>query len=151
MNEFQSLHPAARKIWVMRGFIASFFLLGIPLTVGLAAEFWWLFIPAVPWVFYLLVPGPVWEYAQWRYSVSERSIEIRHGVFFQKHTVVPVNRIEHMDIKQGPLLKKYGLSTLSITTASSTHDIPAIPTETALQLVRAMNDAIHEETDDAEI
>lgn len=148
MNEFQPLHPSARKVWLLHSLVGSLFILGVPLAVGLIAHFWWLFIPAALWVFYIFGPGPAWEYAQWRYMVGEKAIEVRHGVFFQRHTVVPINRIQHMDVKQGPFLKRYGLSTIAVTTASSVHEIPAIPTETAQELVRALNDTIHAEADD---
>lgn len=43
-------------------------------------------------------------------------------------------RVQHVDTIQGPLLKKYRLSTISISTAATTHEIPALDENEADEL-----------------
>ncbi len=43
-------------------------------------------------------------------------------------------RVQHVDTEQGPVLKKFGLATVSVSTAATTHNIPALALEEALEL-----------------
>ncbi|MFC3249905.1 PH domain-containing protein [Paenibacillus sepulcri] len=45
-------------------------------------------------------------------------------------------RIQHIDAKQGPILKHYGLTTLTFSTAAGSHEIPALTESTAEQVHR---------------
>lgn len=76
-----------------------------------------------------LVPSIRWQ--RWRYQIDEHEIDLRRGVFIIRRTLIPVKRVQHVDTRQGPILRKYGLSTVSITTAATTHEIPALNDETA--------------------
>ncbi|MBE9915888.1 PH domain-containing protein [Paenibacillus donghaensis] len=73
-----------------------------------------------------LVFLPQCKYKFWRYRISEHEIELHHGIFFRKRTIIPMIRIQHIDAKQGPILKRYGLSTITFSTAAGSHDIPAL-------------------------
>jgi len=76
-----------------------------------------------------LVPDVRWK--RWRYEVREQEIELQRGIFIIKRTLVPMVRVQHVDTVQGPILKKYGLSTITISTAATVHEIPALDTEEA--------------------
>lgn len=69
---------------------------------------------------------PVIRWKRWRYEVREQEIELQRGVFFVKRTLVPMVRVQHVDTVQGPLLRKYGLATITISTAATVHEIPAL-------------------------
>lgn len=43
-------------------------------------------------------------------------------------------RVQHVDMKQGPILRKYRLATITITTAATKHEIPALDIEEADEL-----------------
>lgn len=75
-------------------------------------------------LFILIIPNLRWK--RWRYEVREQEIELQHGVFIIKRTLVPMVRVQHVDTIQGPLLRKYHLSTVTISTAATVHHIPAI-------------------------
>ena len=64
-------------------------------------------------------PAIAYRYA-W-YRVDERGIEIRRGVVWRSITNVPRSRVQHTDVSQGPLERKFGLGTLVIHTAGTTH------------------------------
>lgn len=71
-----------------------------------------------------LFPKIRWDH--WRYEVREHEIEIQHGLFVVKRTLIPMVRVQHVDTTQGPILKKYDLGNISISTAATVHTIPAL-------------------------
>lgn len=77
---------------------------------------------------------PLIRWRRWRYEVREQEIELQHGVLFITRTLVPMVRVQHVDTKQGPLLRKYQLATVTISTAATVHEIPALPVEEAEEL-----------------
>ncbi|QJC50468.1 PH domain-containing protein [Paenibacillus albicereus] len=67
----------------------------------------------------------------WGYLVREHEIELAHGIFIRKRTLIPVVRIQHIDTKQGPIQKRCGIATLTMATAAGSHAIPGLPQEQA--------------------
>lgn len=76
-----------------------------------------------------LFPNIRWNH--WRYEVREHEIEIQSGLFIVKRTLIPMVRVQHVDTSQGPILKKYDLANISISTAATTHVIPMLITSEA--------------------
>ncbi|MEK9199854.1 PH domain-containing protein [Ureibacillus sp. 179-F W5.1 NHS] len=76
-----------------------------------------------------LFPKIRWDH--WRYEVREHEIEIQSGLFVVKRTLIPMVRVQHVDTVQGPILKKYDLANISISTAATTHIIPMLITKEA--------------------
>lgn len=74
-------------------------------------------------------PNIRWEH--WRYEVREHEIEIQSGLFVVKRTLIPMVRVQHVDTAQGPILKKYNLANIFISTAATTHTIPMLNTRDA--------------------
>ena len=96
------------------------------------------------------VRWPSLEYAHAAYRVDDRGIEIHWGVVWRRVINVPRSRIQHTDVSQGPLERRYGLGTLVIYTAGTDHaqvDLPGLAHETALRirdhlLPRELSDAV---------
>jgi membrane protein YdbS with pleckstrin-like domain len=55
------------------------------------------------------------------YRVDQQGIEIRRGVVWRKVINVPRSRVQHTDVSQGPLERRYGLGTLVVYTAGTDH------------------------------
>jgi membrane protein YdbS with pleckstrin-like domain len=53
--------------------------------------------------------------------VDEDGLEIQRGVYWRTITTVPRSRIQHTDVSQGPLERRYGLGTLVVYTAGTHH------------------------------
>ena len=85
----------------------------------------------------LLLPKLRWK--RWRYEVREQEIELQHGVLIIKRTLIPMIRVQHVDTQQGPLLRKYQLSTVMISTAATVHEIPALDMHEAEELRRSIS------------
>lgn len=77
----------------------------------------------------ILFPSIRWKI--WRYEVREQEIEIQSGLFVVKRTLIPMVRVQHVDTEQGPILKKYNLANISISSAATTHTIPMLELEDA--------------------
>ncbi|WP_270182842.1 PH domain-containing protein [Alkalihalobacillus sp. CinArs1] len=131
------------KVWQITGVILSILLLGIVagmfslhyLVVKL--PIWSLVATCV--VVAVLIMLQIWilpllRYKKWRYEVSEHEIELKHGVIIVKRTLIPMVRVQHVDTRQGPLLRAYKLSSVTISTAATTHEIPALSNEVADEL-----------------
>lgn len=91
-----------------------------------------------PWVLALWIVATimlawmshVWpeiEYRHWAYRVDGEGIEIRSGVYWRAVMNVPRARVQHTDVVQGPLDRRYGLGRLVIYTAGTEHSRVELP------------------------
>jgi membrane protein YdbS with pleckstrin-like domain len=46
---------------------------------------------------------------------------------FHSDTIIPFGRIQHIDVDQGPVQRRYDLATLSVHTAGSHNDTVSLP------------------------
>jgi len=91
-------------------------------------------ISGVVFVFLFVYVIPGLRYRRWRYDIYEQEIYIQHGIMIRTRTLVPMIRVQHVDTEQGPILKKFHLATVSISTAAGKHNIPALLEEDASHL-----------------
>lgn len=130
------------RVWRIYGTFQSLFVLLLAVGVSIANYFLgsyvWVYIVAgavVVAVAYLLIYlFPKVRWTRWRYEVREQEIELQHGLFVVKRTLVPMVRVQHVDTEQGPILRKYDLASITISTAATNHTIPALITDEADQL-----------------
>ena len=104
-----------------------------------------------PWVYFslsaaavivlaLIVLLTLWAPRRYRltgYLVRDDDIQYRTGALWRRQTAVPVNRIQHVEITQGPIERMLGLARLVIYTAGGSGSdlaIPGLPADTAERL-----------------
>lgn len=88
------------------------------------------------------VAAYVWKYPparhrHLRYRIDDVGITIRDGVFWRTSSAVPRVRIQHTDVSQGPLERRYGVAELKLYTAGSRFtriDLPGLEHGVALAL-----------------
>lgn len=51
------------------------------------------------------------------YALREHDIAFRTGLFWRKTTILPFDRVQHAEVTQGPLQRRFGVSTLKFFTA----------------------------------
>ena len=61
----------------------------------------------------------------WR--LDEDGLAIRRGRLFQRETRVPATRVQHLDLKRGPLQRSRNLATLVVHTAGTRHSAVTLP------------------------
>ena|SRR5687768_5418018 len=71
--------------------------------------------------FWHAVRWPARAYEHTFYRVNDQGIEIRKGVYWRVVINVPRSRVQHIDVSQGPVERRYGLGTLVIYTACTEH------------------------------
>lgn len=81
-------------------------------------------------VIFLGVLPPI-RYARWRYRVSEDYLEIRKGIVWRKHYMIPFIRVQNTDTRQGPILRAFGLASVTVATAAGEHEIPGLRAQDA--------------------
>lgn len=62
---------------------------------------------------------PRWRYRVHRWEVTEEAVYSRVGWLTQESRVAPISRVQTVDTERGPLERLFGLSTITVTTASS--------------------------------
>ena len=77
---------------------------------------------------------PPIEYIQWAYMIAPDRIEIKKGIFYRTHTVIPISRIQHVAVTQGVLQRPFKLSTVQIHTAGSVMEIQELNTAVAEEI-----------------
>lgn len=93
-----------------------------------------------------VIPKLRWK--RWRYELFDQEIYIQHGILIVSRTLVPMARVQHVDTKQGPILKRYGLASVTISTAATVHEIPALNEEDASILRDCISKLARTEDDD---
>jgi hypothetical protein len=59
------------------------------------------------------------RYRHTRWLLDPDGFSLRKGRMWQSDIRVPVNRVQHLDLRRGPLERRYGLATLVIHTAGT--------------------------------
>lgn len=129
------------SVWRLRFIAPSAFLV----VFTLVAEVFWLDVFALPLICIaetlclvlcaVFLPPIAWRKLWFHVNPSE--IHICRGIINTVHTVVPVHRIQHIDVKQSFLEKNYGISSLALYTAGTKGAdivIPGLPIEYCEQL-----------------
>ncbi len=104
---------------------------GTAAALALSARWGWLgasvalLLVALQLVLALVWPGLA--YAALRYAVREHDLIVERGVLFRQVVCVPLSRIQHVDTRQGPVERLFGLSQLLVYTAAGMAADAAIP------------------------
>ena len=69
---------------------------------------------------------PPLRHSRWRYAVREDQIDIRHGTFTIRRTVVPMRRVQHVTTTRGMIEQALELATVVFHTAAGANEIPAL-------------------------
>jgi uncharacterized protein len=102
-------------------------------------------IPLLFILLYWVWVVPKRRYDRWGYDSGADRLRISRGYLFYSDTVVPFGRIQHMDVDQGPIERRYDLATFSAHTAGthgSTITLPGLKHADALALRERIRDHI---------
>ena len=137
-----AVEPGYRNVLRVRLAISWLVLLGIALVVdrvllaGLGLGGLLLGLTAIVAVLVvLLVPQRI--YRRLRYGLTEQLLQVVRGWLFHSDTVVPLVRVQHIDVTRGPLDKMFGTASLVVHTAgthNSTVTVPGLAPERANEI-----------------
>ncbi|WP_172251016.1 PH domain-containing protein [Saccharibacillus deserti] len=150
-ERFRQLHPD----WIAASRLGSAYFYALPLLIAaaltiLGSVFDWDWLPL--WIGSLITLGlallfvfavfrvPVMLYNRFGFAIFEEEIEIRKGLFLISETLIPMTKVQHVELEHGPILRKYGLAELKIVTAATTHSIAGLKSEEAEKFKRMIGE-----------
>ena len=77
--------------------------------------------------FSVLTTAPQRIYRRLCYRLTGQVLQVLRGWLFHTDTVVPLVRVQHLDVTRGPLDKLFGTASLVIHTAGTHNSIVALP------------------------
>jgi uncharacterized protein len=72
-----------------------------------------------------LLPGR--RYRSWGYAMTDDELHIQSGIWTRVRTVVPFGRVQHIDVAQGPVERRFGLGRLVLHTAGTLGSAVSLP------------------------
>lgn len=66
-----------------------------------------------------LVVMPQWRYRVHRWEITDTAVYTQSGWWSQERRIAPIARVQTVDTKRGPLDQLFGLSNVTVTTASA--------------------------------
>lgn len=151
----ERLDPRVRIVWlattVLTGLVVGA-LAGVGNALTVEAGLW---IGPATWLV-LAVAGAghaLLRYRRWRFEVRTDALYIDRGVITRVTTVAPYVRVQHVDVRRGPIERLLGLASVVVYTAGSRGadvSIPGLTPDRADDLQERLRDlAIESEGEDA--
>ena len=149
---FQTLDPRVIHAWRVGRLIGMTVQMGVFIVIGLIL----LFGPKVPFVFVgsfwglvlilnlialMWYPSKAWQ--MWGYRLNDKVLETRRGVWWQTAELLPLSRLQHVDLQRGPVERYFGICSLVLYTAGTENSAIVIP-GLELELASAMRDKLAE-------
>lgn len=151
--DVQRLHPDALKMWRISRAIGLIFIIISAIAV------WFLVFPRAGFLtapVKMLILGlpvllqainlaayPPIEYRQWAYLITPDRIEIHKGIFFHSIQVIPISRIQHVTVSEGPLARLLRLAAVTVHTAGGSFRIEGLGRDTADAICDSLKDVVN--------
>ncbi len=81
-------------------------------------------------ILFLVILPPI-RYARWKFDLNQDYLEIARGIIWRKRFIIPFIRVQNTDTRQGPILRMFGLASVTVSTAAGAHEIPGLDEATA--------------------
>lgn len=139
----QMLDPRIKSVWRISAVfwvLLLYAICAIPFVLAGAidgeGDWAWMLLAIVTVVAALLlvlfaVVLPPLRYLRWRYQLDPEFLDISKGIFWRKRYVIPFIRVQNTDTQQGPIMRAFHLSSVTVSTAAGSHQIPGIDNEQA--------------------
>lgn len=139
--------PAYARVLTIQGLLMI-----APLLIGAAAFEWLLgrelglprgavLAPIALMGLWLTIIFPPRRRASMAHSVNGEQLRVLRGRTWQSDTIVPFNRVQHIDVQQGPVERPFGLARLVVHTAGN-HNSEVVLAGLPIARAQALRDAI---------
>lgn len=100
----------------------------IPGYIGLAV------VSLSAFLFISLIPQV--KYRRFKYELFDEELEIQSGLIIIRNVLIPMVRVQHVELESGPLMRQYDLASVAVVTAATTHRISGLKQSEAQRLKR---------------
>ncbi len=127
------LHPPHKSLIRINMILRSLILLAVAvaaevlLRIQLGVQPGMVLIPVALFTIIQIFILPNRIYRRWGYDMGDEQLRVLRGFLWRTDTIVPFNRIQHIDVAQGPLQRLFDLSTLIVHTAGTHNSIVTLP------------------------
>lgn len=96
--------------------------------------------PVVALALFMVLIAPGRSYRAWAYAVTDEELRMAYGLLTRVQTHVPLARVQHIDVIQGPVERAFGVCRLVLHTAGTANSRVVLP-----GLSRATAEAIRDD------
>jgi membrane protein YdbS with pleckstrin-like domain len=150
-DDWQKLPARARALFVgttALGFALSAAVAAVVFCLSARPAWLWWLLPACALPAAAFGAWLGWRrYRHTRWLLDAAGFGLRRGRLWHSDTRVPGSRVQHLDIRRGPLERHFGLATLVIHTAGTRHSEVSLSGLDALDAER-LRDHLARQTDD---
>ena len=122
-SDWQVLPQRAARLAALEGAFGGLFVPGLPL----AAAAWFFDLPGGLWTaaagLLMGVAFGAWlgrrRLVRTRWRLDAQGLGLRRDLMWQLETRIPLSRVQHLDLRRGPLERRAGLATLIVHTAGT--------------------------------
>lgn len=147
MNTFKLKHSLSPSFPKMK--LISKLIRNLIWVIVLAGLFWLHHYFQWPtWAFWILIVisilkfiGIIWSfieptllYRSWSYQYDHEYLQLHYGIFTKEWITVPMTKIQAVSTVQGPLMKRFNVYSLKVETMGSSHTIPALDKDVAMEI-----------------
>ncbi|KAF6510868.1 PH domain-containing protein [Geobacillus stearothermophilus] len=133
--QYQQISPKAMKVRNLNELITSLISLVVITGLYFCTDYfnWWnwlryvwialfiITIIGIPWTYF--VSSPIY-YKTFRYGLTDDFLYIKSGVWTKVEVVVPMTKIQSIELIQGIIMRKYGVHSIEIKTMQGGVTIP---------------------------
>lgn len=137
----ERVSPRARTMWMLTAALEGVALVAILVVVGPVTDWialpWWSILLVVLVVGAYVAAVPQWRYVVHRWEVTDTAVYTQTGWWARERRIAPMSRIQTVDHVEGAISRLFGLSTVTVTTASAAGalEIAGLERDRALALV----------------
>lgn len=116
---------SAIAYWTLTAVITGIFVMGaasVAYFVAIPEKWWWataLYVLAATVTAIEIFIAPSYRYAVHRWEITGIAIYTRVGWLTRSQRIAPLSRVQTVDTNQGALMRLFGLSSVTVTTASA--------------------------------
>ena len=98
-------------------------------------------VPLLLLLVYPVIIAPPRRFRAWGYDRVGEELHVARGIWTRIETIVPFARVQHIDVAQGAIERRFGVSRLLLHTAGTMHNVVVLP-GLARETAEALRDEI---------
>lgn len=135
-GELLPLSRSVTKVWTIKSALAA----GFVTLAALVFDVVEIFSGGISFAPFGLITGvvlivglllayvvPRLRYKYWRYRLHDEELFVQRGIFNRVHTIVPLRRIQHLDVSQDIIEREFELGKLIVHTAGTRSSDVIVP------------------------